>query len=83
VAVEKLLVDVGPKFLEDVAHTIVQQRTGMVLVVKHRLEANSPARRVDLIIDHGQGSLREGFLAVRRQRDDLERLNRVRLVYIR
>ena len=27
VAVEKLLVDVGPEFLEDVAHTIVQQRT--------------------------------------------------------
>ena len=55
----------------------------MVLVFKHRLEPNSPAGGIDLVVDHRELSLRQHFLAVGRDRDDLERLYRLSFVDVR
>ena len=52
----------------------------MVLVVEHRLEADRAACGVDLIVDHRQCAFRQRLLAVRRQRDHLQRLRRLRFV---
>jgi len=52
----------------------------MVLVVEHRLEANSPACGVDLIVDDGQCPVRQCLPTVRGQRDHLQRLRRLRFV---
>ena len=52
----------------------------MVLVVEHRLEADGAAGSVDLIVDHRQGTIRQRFPAVGRERGHFQRLLCLRFV---
>ena len=52
----------------------------MFLVFEHRLQTNGTTCGVDLVVDDRQASLREGFLAVRRQRDHFQRVISLRFI---